>query len=114
MNAEYIKIKIMEEMQRHKGKENAITREALRNELRVHTIMIDDRELRLLYVSLPLCSGDPGLWLPARPSEVQEFKTYLMAKIPAKKAEERVRRIYAFYPSLCPVNEFQQELFNNG
>jgi hypothetical protein len=111
MRNEWIKIKIMEIMHHHKGKENAITREELRNALRVYAIVINDRELRVLYTTLPICSGDPGLWLPVTSQEVQEFKAYLMAKIPPAKAHERVRRIYAFYPNLAPVNEFQQELF---
>jgi hypothetical protein len=114
---EKIKTRIMELMHRHRGKARAIPREELRAQVNewLRTIcrpdlVLDDREFRKLYVTLPLCSGDPGLWWPETPDEVKEFSRYLAAKIPPWAVQDRIRRIYSVFPHLAPVSEIQQEL----
>ena len=94
--------RIMAIMALHVGRVRAITRDRLRAELRVWNIDLDDRELRRIYAKLPLCSGDEGLWIAATSEEVEEFRFYLLAKIPAEKARERVERVYRAYPRLAP------------
>jgi hypothetical protein len=115
-NRERIKIRIMEFMQRHRGKVRAIPRDELRTQINewLRTIcrpdlVLDDRRFRALYATLPLCAGDPGLWWPTTTEEVEEFRTYLKAKVPPWIADLRVRRIYAVFPQLTPVREIQQE-----
>ncbi|MBM3284938.1 MAG: hypothetical protein FJY81_03620 [Candidatus Aminicenantes bacterium] len=114
---EKIKTRIMELMQRHRGKARAIPREELRAQINEWLRMIcrpdlvlDDREFRKLYTTLPLCGGDPGLWWPETTEEVEEFRRYLAAKVPPWIVQDRIRRIYSVFPQLTPAREIQQEL----
>jgi hypothetical protein len=91
---------VMAIMRHHKGRENAITRDLLAGELALFHIDICDRDLREIYAKLPVCASDDGLFIPVRPEEVEEFRRYLLAKIPPAKANERIRIVITAYPKL--------------
>jgi hypothetical protein len=71
---------------------------------------IDDRELRRVYITLPLICGDFGLCLPATWADIEEFSAYIMSKIPAPKAAARVNIVKAAYGHLAPA-PVQRNLF---
>jgi hypothetical protein len=110
MDIERLKIKFMEMMQAHKGRERAVPRERIFLELRIFASYLTDRKFRDMYCNLPICSCDGGLFLPNKPEEVQEFKEYLRKK--AIPMLERYKRILAYYPDLRPKSEERQlEMF---
>jgi len=109
MDIERLKIKFMEIMQTHRGREMAVPRERIFLELKVFDPDLTDRKFRDMYCNLPICSCDAGLFLPNKPEEVQEFKEYLRKK--AIPMLERYKRILAYYPELCPREDRQLEMF---
>jgi hypothetical protein len=110
MDIERLKIKFMEMMQAHKGRERAVPRERIFLELKIFAPDLTDRKFRDMYSNLPICSCDVGLFLPKSPQEVQEFKEYLRKK--AIPMLERYKRILAYYPDLAPESEERQlEIF---
>lgn len=108
MDIERLKIKFMELMQRHKGRENAVPRERILLELKVWEPELTDRKLREMYCNLPVCSCEEGLFIPKRPEEVEEFKEYLRKK--AMPMLERYKRILAYYPELRPKSDEGKQL----
>jgi len=107
---EYLKTVLMNYFQKRKGRENATPREEVLRFIRIYDPEIDDRKLRKLYSTLPICSCEDGLFLPARPEEVEEFKAYLMKGWGPLLADRRVQIIYAYYPWL--KNNAQPGLFS--
>lgn len=108
--SEFLRIEIVRILQAHRGRENALPREKLRERLSLFNPDLNDRELRKLYSCLPICSCAEGLFLPVTAGEVQEFKEYL-TNGPGGPivAHRRVATILAFYPKLA-LPAFQQEL----
>lgn len=103
---------LMNYFQHRRGKENATPRDQVLRFVRHYDPEIDDRRLRKLYSSLPICSCDKGLFLPKRPEEVEEFRAYLMKGWGPLLAERRVQIIYAYYPWL--KNNAQPGLFSRA
>jgi hypothetical protein len=111
MNEDYLKTRLMEFFQGHRGRAQTIRRERVLDYLRKFEPGIDDRKLRKLYSSLPICSCPEGLFLPKSGEEVEEFRMYLSKAWGPIVADRRVKLIYAFYPSLRP-GYHQPDLFS--
>ena len=80
----------------HRGKENAITRDVLRESLKVWGIDLTDRELRAIYAELPVVADSHGIYYPNTAAEVQAFYEYLQKRVKAEMARAaRVRRAHA-------------------
>jgi len=110
MDIERLKIKFMEMMQVHKGRERAVSRDRIFMELRIFAPDLTDRKFRDMYCNLPVCSCEAGLFLPAKAEEVAEFREYLKKK--AIPMLERYKRILAYYPDLSPEPQGKQlEMF---
>lgn len=99
--SEFLRVEIMRILQAHRGRENALPREKLRERLNLFDPDLNDRELRKLYSCLPICSCAEGLFLPMTSAEVQEFKAYLTKAWGPIVAHRRVATILAFYPRLA-------------
>jgi hypothetical protein len=110
MNADFLKIRLMEILQRHRGRDKAIPREKLLFELQCFDSKLDDRRLRELYSALPVCTCPDGMFLPKTSNEVQEFKAYLAKGWGPIVADRRVKVIFAYYPSLATDTMKQGEL----
>jgi len=110
MDIEKLKIKFMELMQAHKGRERAVARDRVFMELKIYAPDLTDRKFRDMYCNLPICSCEAGLFLPRKPEEVEEFKEYLRKK--ALPMLERYKRVLAYYPELrSKSGESQLEMF---
>ena len=110
MDIERLKIKFMELMQVHKGRERAVPRERIFFELKIFAPDLTDRKFRDMYCHLPIASCEEGLFIPANAAEVGEFKEYLRKK--AIPMLERYRRILAYFPDLSPEPKGRQlEIF---
>ena len=110
MNIERLKVRFMELMQAHKGRERAVPRERIFLELRIFVPDLTDRKFREMYCHLPIASCEEGLFIPASAAEVEEFREYLKKK--AIPMLERYRRILAYYPNLSPESKGRQlEMF---
>ena len=110
MDIERLKIKFMELMQVHKGRERAVPRERIFFELKIFAPDLTDRKFRDMYCHLPVASCDEGLFIPASAAEVEEFREYLKKK--ALPMLERYKRILAYYPELsCEPKGRQLEIF---
>ena len=64
----------------HRGKEKAIKRKKLLEFARLFNIELKDRDLRKIYVLLPIVSCNVGIFWPIRKEEMEEFKSYLKSK----------------------------------
>ena len=111
MNADYLRTRLMEFMQAHKGRENAIPRERVLFHMQAYEPKLDDRRFRDLYAALPLCACADGLFLAKTVLEVKEFKEYLTKKSGPIIADRRVKIILSFYPRLRSADELQPGLF---
>ena len=110
MDIERLKIKFMELMQVHKGREKAVPRERIFFELKIFSPDLTDRKFREMYCHLPVASCEEGLFIPATSAEVEEFREYLKKK--ALPMLERYKRILAYYPHLAQEPKgSQMEMF---
>lgn len=101
---------IFEKLKRdHKGKEKAIKREDLLAFVKPYSPEIDDRDLRKIYASLPVVSGETGIFFPIRGEEVLDFKKYLNKRIMPQF--ERARMVLEYHSSLLPDKGKQLGLF---
>ena len=91
----------------HRGKENAITREAFRDKLKSYGIDIDDRTYRQIYSSLPICTCSRGAFVPNVAQELWECREYYR-KV-ALSLLGRWQRVADAHPEL--INTQQKELF---
>ena len=72
---------ILDEIKRyHRGKENAIKRDALLRFCQVFESELTDREMRKIYSELPVVSCNEGIFWPVRHEEIDEFEAYLRKK----------------------------------
>jgi len=68
---------------------------------------LTDRELRMIYSYLPICTCEKGLFWPETNAELEEYRQYLKAKaIPLFKRWQRVAKAH---PELIDLK--QMELF---
>ena len=93
----------------HRGRENAISRDDLREKLRVWSVVISDRSLRDFYSKLPVCTCDQGIFYPIRPQELEEYQAYLKSK--AIPLFDRWKMVAQAHPHLVPERGEQGELF---
>mgnify|MGYP006883554760 CR=1 FL=1 len=109
MSDDFITVKIMELLSRHaRGRQNAMPRAALERLLMPYGIGKNDRAIRLAYSVLPICACTDGLYVPTKPEDVDEYRRYLAAKLPAAKVDTKIRRIVATWPALAPVAKHEQ------
>ena len=93
----------------HRGRENAISRDDLREKLRIWGIEISDRSLRDVYSKLPVCTCDQGIFYPIRTQELEEYQVYLKSK--AIPLFDRWKRVAQAHPHLVPERGEQMGLF---
>jgi hypothetical protein len=110
MTNAWLQTKLMELLQRHRGRDNAIPREKLLYELQCYDPKLDDRRFREIYAALPICTSPDGMFIPKTPEEVQEFKVYLTKGWGPIVADRRVKIIFAYFPGLAASNMKQQDL----
>jgi hypothetical protein len=110
VNAAFLRTRLMEILQHHRGRDNAIVREKLLFELQSFDPSLDDRRFRDIYAGLPVCTCPNGMFLPKDPEEVQEFRDYLTKGWGPIVASRRVKIILAYYPGLAVPSMKQQEL----
>jgi hypothetical protein len=114
MDIERLKIKFMEMMQAHKGRERAIPRERIFFELKIFSPDLTDRKFRDMYSRLPICSTSSmpyGLYLPETTEELEGFLREYSSHVGPIHAAKRRRLLFAAYPKLVPKNERQGDLF---
>ena len=111
MVTDFLRTRLMEFMQHHRGRENAIPRERVLFHMQSWEPKMDDRRLRELYASLPLCACADGLFLAKCIREVEEFREYLSKKSGPIVADRRVKIVLSFYPKLRSSDEHQGGLF---
>ena len=91
----------------HRGKAQAITRDDLRAYLAGIGYQLTDRDLREIYVELPICSCERGLFWPETRTEIEECREYYRKA--ALSLLGRWRRIAEGHPEL--IDAEQGELF---
>jgi len=92
----------------HRGKENAITREAFKLEYAMQIPDFTDRIFRKIYSELPICTCEKGGFWPVRKIEILEYREYLKKK--AIPLFERWQRVNKAHVELMNGNG-QMELF---
>lgn len=112
MNA-FLFDEVMRVLQGHKGRVNTMLRKDLLAHLRLFRPKMDDRGMREIYATLPVCSSADGLYLPTCVAEVLEFKAYLAKAWGPIVAHRRCATIYAYNPKLIPPAE-QPSLFDGA
>ncbi len=110
MNAEFLRTRLMELLQRHPGRKNAVPRDRLLADLKCYDPKLDDRRFRDLYAGLPVCTCPDGLFIPKEPEEVRDFKDYITKGWGPILADRRVKVIMAYYPQLAESTMKQGEL----
>ena len=87
---------ILELYQRnHRGKENAITREAFKLEYASELNGLKDRDFRRIYASLDICTCNDGGYWPDKPEEAKEFYDYMHSKAMSELVRaSRVKRTH--------------------
>lgn len=110
--SEFIRTAIMKFMQGHVGKFNAIIKDRIIVYLGIYGVTEkQERGVRDLLASLPLCSCPNGWFIPnyknvpAGTAEVLEFKEKLAIAHGHRTAAIRCSIIYSFYPMLIPPAE---------
>ena len=111
MNTDYLRTKVMEILQRHRGRDNAILRERLLFELQAFDPKLDDRAMRKLYSSLPVAACPGGLFIPRSSSELADFREYMVRNYGHERAHARVKIILAYFPALAEADAKQPGLF---
>jgi len=102
---------ILDEIKRfHRGKENAIKREALLRFCRVFEPDLTDREMRDMYSQLPVCVCNKGIFWPIRPIEIKEFEIYMRKK--ALPHFNRAKMVIKYHKKLLSPKFIQWELFD--
>ena len=96
---------VMRVLQGHKGRLAAMPRKDLLAHLRLFRPTLDDRGMREIYSTLPVCSSADGLYLPTCVAEVLEFKAYLHKAWGPIVAHRRCATIYAYNPKLIAPAE---------
>jgi hypothetical protein len=96
----------------YRGRENAITRDDLRERLELWDIIISDRKLRDIYSKLPICTCDQGVFYPVRIQEIEEYRQYLKSK--AIPLFERWKMVAQAHPNLLSTRGRQMDLFEDA
>jgi len=110
MTSAFLQTRLMEILQRHRGRDNAIARDKLLFELQCYDPKLDDRRFREIYAALPICTSPDGMFIAKTPEEVQEFKDYLTKGWGPIIADRRVKIIFAYFPGLATASMKQGNL----
>jgi len=111
MNSDFLKVRLMEILQHHRGRDRAIPRLQLLFELQSFAPELDEKRFKEIYTALPVCACPKGMFLPKTAEDVQEFKAYLTYERGPVVAAERVKVVYSYYPHLAPSTMKQEGLF---
>ena len=95
----------------YRGKENAITRSEfkLKHFWRFQFHPLSDREFRMIYSQLPICTCSKGGFYPIRKEEILKYRDYLRKK--AIPLFERYGMVCKAHPELID-DASQLELFD--
>ena len=112
---EMIRARIMQILSSHRGRENAIPRKELASKLERRCAMhIDDRKLRAVYATLPVCSCSDGIFIPRTPGEVQKYREYLRPHMAPEKVQARITILLTTWPHLVSDPGVQLEMFDGS
>lgn len=110
---ETIRARIMQILSSHRGRENAIPRKELAEKLeRRFAIFIEDRKLRSIYSTLPICSCEDGIFIPRTPGEIQKYREYLRPHMAPEKVQARITILLTTWPHLVSDPGVQLEMFD--
>jgi len=112
---ELIRARIMQILSSHRGRENSIPRKELAEKLeRRFAIFIEDRKLRSIYATLPICSCEAGIFIPRTPEEVQKYREYLRPHMSPEKVQARITILLTTWPHLAAGPGVQLEMFDGS
>ena len=112
---ETIRMRIMLILASHRGRENAIPRKELAEKLeRRFAIFIEDRKLRSIYSTLPICSCEDGIFIPRTAEEVQKYREYLRPHMAPEKVQSRRTILRTTWPHLAAGPGVQLERFDGS
>jgi len=112
---EMIRARIMQILSSHRGRENAIPRKELASKLERRCAMhVDDRKLRAVYATLPVCSCSDGIFIPRTPGEVQKYREYLRPHMAPEKVQARITILLTTWPHLVSDPGVQLEMFDGS
>lgn len=112
---ETIRARIMQILSSHRGRENAIPRKELAEKLeRRFAIFIEDRKLRSIYSTLPICSCEDGIFIPRTPGEIQKYREYLRPHMAPEKVQARITILLTTWPHLVSPVGRQLEMFDGS
>lgn len=110
---ETIRMRIMQILASHRGRENAIPRKELAEKLeRRFAMFIEDRKLRSIYATLPICSCEDGIFIPRTSEEVQRYREYLRPHMAPEKVQARITILLMTWPHLSSGPGVQLEMFD--
>lgn len=112
---EMIRARIMQILSSHRGRENSIPRKELAEKLeRRFAIFIEDRKLRAIYATLPVCSCNEGIFIPRTPGEIQKYREYLRPHMAPEKVQARITILLTTWPHLVSDPGVQLEMFDGA
>lgn len=111
---ETTRMRIMQIMASHRGRENAIPRRELADKLHRFAINLEDRALRSIYSTLPICSCEDGLFIPRTPEEVRDYRDYLRPHMAPEKVQARITILLTTWPHLVSDPGVQLEMFDGA
>ena len=111
---ETVRMRIMQIMASHRGRENAIPRRELADKLHRFAIDLEDRALRNIYSTLPICSCNDGIFIPRTPEEVQKYREYLRPHMSPEKVQARITILLTTWPHLAAGPGVQLEMFDGS
>ena len=110
---EMIRARIMQILSSHRGRENAIPRKELAAKLERRCAMfVEDRRLRAIYATLPVCSCNEGIFIPRTPGEIQKYREYLRPHMAPEKVQARITILLTTWPHLVSDPGVQLEMFD--
>lgn len=110
---EMIRARIMQILSSHRGRENSIPRKELAEKLERRCAMhVDDRKLRAIYATLPVCSCNEGIFIPRTPEEVRDYRDYLRPHMAPEKVQARITILLTTWPHLVSDPGVQLEMFD--
>ena len=110
---ETIRMRIMQILSAHRGRANAIPRRELAEKIeRRFATHVDDRKLRSIYATLPICSCNEGIFIPRTPDEIQRYREYLRPHMAPDKVQARITILLMTWPHLAAGPGVQLEMFD--
>ena len=110
---ETIRARIMQILSAHRGRANAIPRRELAEKIeRRFATHVDDRKLRSIYATLPVCSCNEGIFIPRTPEEVRDYRDYLRPHMAPERVQARITILLMTWPHLSSGPGVQLEMFD--